>query len=355
MTESGTGTSVGGAIAGTGAKGSGGSGAVSGTGARGGTVASGGIVASFGATGGTGATGGGLVLQYGGSGGGLCAVGGAAGAAGAPSQCVTGFYEYIVCLPPEGTPAEPGQICSATMDPVDSNRAARVTLTWGADFQTAQGFVAIDPALEPRIIGLPIIEELDTNDPFLQGMQVSMITKQAGGFSFLATWPAPIRYAYYGDGYSRLTIRVTLELRCDPNPSRMVHAVTDIHLCDGDQGIVWVSSGDRCTVCRIIAEMAPSPIVPDKQADDLPLARAMRLRIVELARISNSLVLLAENDGGEGLEYEWHVSAGRLEQLAPDVVVWTLEQGMPDPLIQTAVWGEHSAAVASFAFNEAAA
>jgi hypothetical protein len=101
--------------------------------------------------------------------------------------------------------------------------------------------------------------------------------------------------------------------------------------------------------------MAPSPIVPDKQADDLPLARAMRLRIVELARISNSLVLLAENDGGEGLEYEWHVSAGRLEQLAPDVVVWTLEQGMPDPLIQTAVWGEHSAAVASFAFNEAAA
>jgi hypothetical protein len=108
-------------------------------------------------------------------------------------------------------------------------------------------------------------------------------------------------------------------------------------------------------VCRIIAEMAPSPIVPDKAADELPLGRVLRARIIELARISNTVVLLAENDGGEGLEYEWHVSAGRVERLAPDVIAWTLAEGMAAPYAQAAIWNADAAAVASFAFNTEAA
>ena len=100
---------------------------------------------------------------------------------------------------------------------------------------------------------------------------------------------------------------------------------------------------------------APSPIVPDKHADELPLAQALRLRIVELARVSNTIVLLAENDGGEGLEYEWLPSAGRIERLDDDVIAWTLEEGTPDPFIQAAVYGKNAAAVASFAFNDRAA
>jgi hypothetical protein len=108
-------------------------------------------------------------------------------------------------------------------------------------------------------------------------------------------------------------------------------------------------------VCRIIAEMAPSPIVPEKTNDALPLAQVLRLRIVELARVSNVVVLLAENDGGDGLEYEWHASAGKVEHLAPDVVAWTLEEGLDAPSIHAAVWGADGAAVASFAFNVEAA
>ena len=101
--------------------------------------------------------------------------------------------------------------------------------------------------------------------------------------------------------------------------------------------------------------MAPSPIVPDKHDDELPLARALRLRVVELARISNKVVLLAENDGGAGLEYEWHPSVGTLERLSPDIVIWTLEEGMPSPFIQAAVYSEDAAAVATYSFNAEAA
>ena len=70
---------------------------------------------------------------------------------------------------------------------------------------------------------------------------------------------------------------------------------------------------------------------------------------------ANHLVLLAENDGGEGLDYEWLASVGRIDRLAPDVIAWTLQEGDPDPFIQAAVSGPNAAAVASFAFNDRAA
>src|SRR5439155_10591887 len=96
--------------------------------------------------------------------------------------------------------------------------------------------------------------------------------------------------------YARMTVRTTLELRCTPDTvTRVVHAAMDVHLCVSDRDFTapeWVSAGDQCTVCRIIAEMAPSPIIPDKRSDGLPLARALRLRVVELARVSNAVVLL---------------------------------------------------------------
>ena len=262
---------------------------------------------------------------------------------------------FTVELPPEGTPADPGQICAATVDPVVSNRAARVTLEkLGApgDLQTARGFVEVDAALLDNVIATPTIQVIDATDPALSSLVVSNIQRQATGYSFDAVFAQPI-YAS-SDGFSRLTVRVSFDLDCTPRPTRAVDAATDIHLCIGEGDLTWVSSGDQCVVCRVIAEMAPSPIVPDKTSDDLPLAQALRLRIVKLARIANTVVLLAENDGGDGMEYEWHASGGELTVLAPDVVAWTLADGMPDPFIQAAVSGPHAVAVATFAFNEAA-
>src|SRR5262249_40666891 len=162
--------------------------------------------------------------------------------------------------------------------------------------------------------------------PELTSLAVISMTRAATGYSFKARWAALLSPTLAA-GTVRITVRTTLEVSCVPDTiTRLVHAVTDLYLCGGDFGTEWASSGDRCVVCRIIAEMAPSPIVPDKTADELPLARALRLRIVELARVSNTVVLLAENDGGDGLDYEWQASGGRIERLAPDVVAWTLEE-----------------------------
>jgi hypothetical protein len=299
-------------------------------------------------TGGFGTGGSAGVISLTGGAGGTFAVGGSGG-----NPCLETF---TVELPPEGVPALPGQICSATVEPVVSNRAARVTLQKlgpQRDLQSATGFIEIDPNLVDRVVGEPLIEVVDTTVPQLASMQVSAITAEAGGYSFDVAFPEP--FSGSSDGYARMTVRVSLELDCEPPAqTRVVHAATDIHICLSEDDYTWVSSGDQCVVCRVIAEMAPSPIVPDKAYDELPLARAMRLRVIELARISNTVILLAENDGGEGLEYEWHASAGSVARLAPDVVAWTLSEGMPDPFIQAAVSGPSAVAVASFAFNEAA-
>jgi hypothetical protein len=268
------------------------------------------------------------------------------------SRC-PGADVYVIELPPEGVPAEPGQICTADEMPVEAWRAARVTFD-AADSRapgTASGAIEIPESLRGSVIGTPVVEVIDASHSWLRELSVDNIEPSTTGYTFDASWP---NAAAGGYAIPRMTVRTTLEIRCDDRVMT-VHAVTDVHLCDIEDGFEWASSGDRCSVCRIIAEMAPSPIVPDKRGDDLPLSQALRLRLVELARVSNTVVLWAENDAGDGAEYEWHASHGRVEHLAPDVVAWTLEEGMASPQIQVAVCGASAAAAVSFAFNAEAA
>src|SRR6185295_1046543 len=192
----------------------------------------------------------------------------------------------LIALPAEGVPATPGQICAATVEPVDSFRSARVTLTMpSADFRSATGRIEMAPGLLPLVVGLPTVEVVDATSTALAGMQVSMTASDQAGFSFHASFNEPV---YVGN---RMTVRTTFELSCaddagspEAGATRIVHAATDIHVCAGEGAFdgMWVSSGDQCIVCSVVAEMAPSPIVPDKQPDDLPLANVTRLRIVEL-------------------------------------------------------------------------
>jgi hypothetical protein len=284
--------------------------------------------------------------------------GGGGGTAGG-NACAFGVVEELtVQLPPEGVPAEPGQICATSTEPVGSYRAARVTLAAvPGDAAAVTGRIEIDERIAAEIVGLPVVEVVESTHVDAVLTVSELVANPSGGYDFRASWAGPVQSSSFAP--VRVSVRTQLELRCAPGSSvtRRVHALTEIYLCMEDYDDptpVWVSSGDTCIVCRVIAEMAPSPIVPDKQADDLPLARALRLRIVELARVSNSLVLLAENDGGEGLAYEWYPSEGRVEQLAPDIIAWTLEPGARAPIIQVAVMSEHAAAVASRGFYEAA-
>jgi hypothetical protein len=323
-----------------------------------GAAGSGGASGTSGVSGVAGTSGAGGTSGIGGAGGeggaiGVGGIGGIGGVAGASSnECV---YEpnpcrFTVELPPEGVPAEPGQICAARIVPVESNRAASISLQpTGPAFRDVTGLVLVAPELLGMTVGTPELELIDATDASLLPFTVDSLEADPSGFRFTG---------HFGDGptlcvdsLTRVTMRVSLQVMC-PEAPQLVHAVTDAHLCGANIGSAeWVSSGSVCSVCRVIAEMAPSPIVPDHDPDGLPLAGVLRLRIVELARISGSVVLLAEHDGGGGLSYEWRATDGELRQLAPDVIALSLPITASAPLVQVAAFGQDSAAVASWAFN----
>lgn len=287
--------------------------------------------------------------------GGIVLTGGTGGTGG--NVCGDGAYlgTVTVPLPQPGVPAEPGQLCQTVMMPVVSNTAARVTLTkYSPSTYLAMGFVAIDPALAGLVVGTPSISVTQAEPPELSQMTISDVQPAAGGFSFHAEWPPPLDLTLPQS--ARLLVKVTFDLLCDAGTgeTRTIESNTVVYYCLVGEDLSWVSSGDECKVCDVIAEMAPSPIVPDKREDDLPLARALRLRVVPLAVIGRSFVLLAENDGGSSVEVEWQASEGSVETVAPDVVVWTPPLGAEAPLIQAIATSAHAAAVASYSAGEVA-
>jgi hypothetical protein len=299
---------------------------------------------ALGGFGGTGGAGG--VIVTGGTGG-FGGVGGTGGTGGAPwCPPYRQIETHVVDIPPPGVPASPGQLCAVSVEPVTSNTAARVTLTkYSPALELAQGFVAIAPDVQKVLAGPPKISVKTANPPQLGKMQVSALTQLAGGYSFHATFDGPL--SLEPNGWVMLEVEVELDIACDPSGTdiRTVTSRTEIHLCMGDADLEWVSSGDECTVCKIIAEMAPPPMLPDPVPDGLPMPRAFRLRVVELARVADSVLLFAENDAGAEARYDWQVSAGRLEHIAPDLVLWTTASS---GLLQVAVEHADGAAVASF-------
>jgi hypothetical protein len=273
---------------------------------------------------------------------------------------------FVVDLPPAGVPADPGSICAVSVEPVDSPAAAQVGLTpSSAAPDLAQGTVTLAPALIGDIVGLPQIT-VDSTLPQLAGAQVTGITPTSSGFSFTVRWPGLDGGAVAAiPQQSRVTFHVALQVACPADAgveagtdggivTRLVTSTTYVEACETNFGFSWISSGNGCNECLVVAEMAPSPIVPDAMGDDLPLGRAIRLRVVAVARIGRSVVLFAENDGGDDLDYSWHPSGGAIERVSPDVAVWTPPPGNGPHALHVAVEATHGAAVATFRWEQAA-
>lgn len=302
-------------------------------------------------TGTAGSGGGGGFVLVGGADGGTTSTGGAADLCSDQGQSE---FTFTVPLPDPGVPAEPGQICAQNPPTVTSNAAARVTLTkYSAALNLAMGFVAIAADLQSTVVGTPAIEVVAAATNELLGMVVTDVQPTMGGFTFHAEWPQMLDLP--PESWVHMAVKTTFTSQCGPDPAdqRTVEATTIVHLCFEGNDLVWVSSGDECKVCEIIAEMAPSPIVPDKRADDLPLARALRLRVRPIVKVGRQVVLMAENDGGDGVEYAWRASGGELRSIAPDVVVWTPPKEGGPHLLQAVVTGEHTAGVASYTLEAA--
>jgi len=254
---------------------------------------------------------------------------------------------FVVDVYEEGVPANPGAICPVT-SPVESNWAARVTLVkYSQSLHLASGLVTVEPSLIPQITGLSVEVIATQSWTDMMDMQVSNIQPAPQGFTFHAQWPEP--FNVQPDHFASMRMRTTFNLQCPNNVTKLVHAHNTIHLCvDEDGEPMWVSSGDECTTCTQVCEMAPGPIVPAAKTDPLPLARALRLGLREVARIGRSSVLVAEHDGGAGLDYRWEASAGEVQRLAPDVVVWTRPARAGHQHLRVAALAPDAVAVASF-------
>lgn len=258
-----------------------------------------------------------------------------------------------VDLPDPGVPAEPGQICAQNPPTVVSNTAARVTLTkYSQALNLAMGFVAIAAPLQGTVVGVPTIEVATAQASDLLGMVVTDVQATQGGFTFHAEWPQML--SLKAESWVQMVVKTTFQSQCGPGPDdvRTIESSTTVHLCfeektPGDKQLTWVSSGDECKVCDLVAEMAPSPIVPGGSADDLPLGAVLRLRVRPILRLGRKVLLLAENDGGPTAEYAWRATAGEVERLSPDLVLWTPPPGQ-DHLIQAIVTSERAAGVASY-------
>ena len=311
---------------------------------------------------------GGIIISTGGSGGSGGAGGRVCIEAGAPPdprydyptgqgslrQCC----DFFIDLPPEGTPAMIDTVCVDSGGPVQSGWAARVTLTGGVT-PPLEGRIVIGRAFADRVVGLPTVQAIDASEPAWKDMIVDNMQPLAGGgFSFNFAWPNPPAMR---EGV-RITLEVTFSVQCegeagmDAGSTRTVQALTNVLYCtDSARFSRWVSSGDICHVCAIIAEMAPTPIVPSAHDDPLPLGEALRLSVKTLAQVGRSFVLLAEHDGGSGdFHYTWRASAGDLRRVARDVVVWTPpDEGMLE-LVQVAVESARAAGVASMRWDRAA-
>ncbi len=260
---------------------------------------------------------------------------------------------HTVEVPPPGVVADPGQICSVVQPPVTSNTSARVTLTsYSTLTDTAKGLVAVPAPLLATIVGLPAITVVSASDPPISALAVTNMTKVGNGFTFDAKWPSPIPHSE--NGFVRMTLKATFAIACGDGATQTVEAITKLDMCVDVSGLTWVSSGDACTICQVIAEMAPSPIPSDNQGDDLPLGRVIRIRVVEVARAGRDVLLFAENDGGPRTEYEWHVSGGTIAHVDRDLVVWSMPaEGGADPFGQVAVWNDDGAVVENFLFGAA--
>ncbi len=273
--------------------------------------------------------------------------------ADAPEPLCPSSFEitHIVEIPPPGVVAEPGQIC-AVSQPVPSNAAARVTLTrYSQSQETAVGFIALTPAVAATVVGLPTVTVTSATKAAFSGLTVSNMTRIEGGFRFLASWPGPLPRSIYGD---QMTVKASFTIACADGETRVVESLTKIDRCIDGSSFTWVSSGDACTVCQVIAEMAPSPIVSDNRGDDLPLGRVIRIRVVEVARAGRQVLLFAENDAGEDAGFEWRASGGTLLRIADDVMLWSMpEEGPEQPFGQVAVWNQAGAVVENFVWGAA--
>jgi hypothetical protein len=233
-------------------------------------------------------------------------------------------------------------------------QAARVTMADSTAAGLSIGRVTVAPEISGLVVGLPTVDTVDKSPAYAPDAAISNVRANGDGFLFDVTWSGrdPMSMCGMG-GQPSWTFRVGLKLQCG-GQNRVVESFTVVAVC-GDSR--WASSGDACDQCSAICEMAPSPLLPEKPGDDLPLGSALGVVVRPLVRVDGATVLLAEHAPRPGLRYAWQATAGTIEQLDADVVLWRLpaDTQAEDHLVQVAITDSDLATVASYRWNRRAA
>jgi hypothetical protein len=127
-----------------------------------------------------------------------------------------------------------------------------------------------------------------------------------------------------------------------------VESFAYVHLCEGEEHRIWVSSGGECTICYEVCEKIASPL-PSARDSALPtLAGSPKAQIVPVARYGRNLILFVEYRGTRGrVSYLWKASSGTITASDQAGIIWELP---PDPgphFIQVAVKDADSAVLAT--------
>ncbi|MBX7192850.1 MAG: hypothetical protein K1X94_12365 [Sandaracinaceae bacterium] len=262
--------------------------------------------------------------------------------------CMGAPYDtFVVDLPPEGVPAEPALLCDAPGSPVESALAARVTLEPTTDPMLASGTITLADGLDALVLDVPRVAELDG---MFGAVAIEALRREGAVYRFDARFGTPIFPSWGVGPWSRLRFEVRFTIDCAPGAPREIAASTFVVPCDGfSGGPTFASSGEECRTCAIIAEMAPTPILPTERPDALPLQRGLALVVRPIARFGNAVVLRAEHDqAGVRASYEWRARRGRIHVLEQDLVVWEAADPSTASLVQVAAQAAAAAAVASF-------
>ena len=257
---------------------------------------------------------------------------------------------YTVALPQGDTVKVVDDLCAWTAGPNPTAPAAVVHAVTGADpgVLTAVVDVSTEIYRGGGYVSLPAVTASN-------GITVGAARKtdQANRFEFDMTWPA----ASKPTAGTSITITVSVSFSCAPQMSstRTAKITAQLVLCQDGARLVWKGSGEQCTVCTAMAEMAPLSTPTPPLADGLPLPGTLGLGVRPVARVGRTVVLVARHDDNIGeVSYRWRASGGDLEIVAPDVAVWTMPETEGPHQVQVAGETDVAAEVAMHIEREGA-
>jgi hypothetical protein len=240
---------------------------------------------------------------------------------------------YTVALPQGDTVKVIDTLCAWTVGPDPAAPAAVVHAVVVADPHVVTA--VIDVSMEifrgNGFVGLPAVTTSNS------AVLVSAVRKttQTNRFEVDLTWPANMTLA---QGMS-LSVGVSITFVCAPQMSstRSAKVTAQLVLCREGAGLAWKGSGESCTICTAMAEMAPLSTPTRPLADGLPLSGDLGLGIRAVARAGRTVVLVARHDDNIGeVSYRWRASGGDLQIVAPDVAVWTMPETQGPHQVQVA-------------------